>query len=69
MVTPELLVLWDVDHTRRHAGGLSRHLYGLVFAGLFGCELPQVAPWRYARTRAVILETLTIRSAGAITRS
>ena len=32
----ELLVLWDVDHTLLNAGGLSSHLYGLVFAELFG---------------------------------
>ena len=25
------LVLWDIDHTLINAGGLSHHLYGVVF--------------------------------------
>jgi phosphoglycolate phosphatase len=60
MVTRELLVLWDVDHTLINAGGLSTHLYGLVFAELFGRELPQVAPMAGRTDRAIIVETLTI---------
>jgi phosphoglycolate phosphatase-like HAD superfamily hydrolase len=60
MVSPELLVLWDVDHTLLNAGGLSSHLYGVVFAGLFGRELPQVAPMAGRTDRAIIVETLTM---------
>jgi phosphoglycolate phosphatase len=60
MVTRELLVLWDVDHTLINAGGLSAHLYGLVFAELFGRELPQVAPMAGRTDRAIIVETLTM---------
>jgi len=60
MLTPELLVLWDVDHTLLNAGGLSTHLYGVVFAELFGRELPQVAPMAGRTDRAIIVETLTI---------
>ena len=60
MVSRELLVLWDVDHTLVNAGGLSTHLYGLVFAELFGRELPQVAPMAGRTDRAIIVETLTL---------
>jgi phosphoglycolate phosphatase-like HAD superfamily hydrolase len=56
----ELLVLWDVDHTLVNAGGLSAHLYGLVFAELFGRELSQVAPMAGRTDRAIIVETLTL---------
>ena len=56
----ERLVLWDVDHTLLNAGGLSSHLYGLVFAELFGRPLPQVAPMAGRTDRAIIVETLTM---------
>jgi phosphoglycolate phosphatase len=52
------LVLWDIDNTLIDAGGLSHHLYGAVFAGLFGRELPEVAPMAGRTDRAIILETL-----------
>ena len=55
----ERLVLWDVDHTLINAGGLSTHLYRLVFAELFGRELPRVAPMAGRTDRAIIVETLT----------
>jgi phosphoglycolate phosphatase len=54
------LVLWDVDHTLIDAGGLSSHLYGLVFTGLFGRELSAVAPMAGRTDRAIILETLAL---------
>jgi phosphoglycolate phosphatase-like HAD superfamily hydrolase len=58
---PELLVLWDVDHTLLNAGrGLSGQLYELVFADLFGRELAQVAPMAGRTDRAIIAETLTM---------
>jgi phosphoglycolate phosphatase-like HAD superfamily hydrolase len=60
MVSPELLVLWDVDHTLLNAGGLSSHLYGVVFAELFGRQLPQVAPMAGRTDRAIIVETLAM---------
>ncbi|HEY2521770.1 MAG TPA: HAD hydrolase-like protein [Streptosporangiaceae bacterium] len=56
----ELLVLWDVDHTLLNAGGLSSHLYGMVFAELFGRSLPRVAPMAGRTDRAIIVETLTM---------
>jgi phosphoglycolate phosphatase len=56
----ELLVLWDVDHTLIDAGGLSSHLYGMVFAELFGREPPRVAPMAGRTDRAIIVETLTL---------
>jgi phosphoglycolate phosphatase-like HAD superfamily hydrolase len=60
MALPELLLLWDVDHTLLDAGrGLSGQLYGLVFADLFGRELAQVAPMAGRTDRAIIAETLT----------
>jgi phosphoglycolate phosphatase len=52
------LVLWDVDHTLIDSGGLSSHLYGLVFSALFGRELPAVAPMAGRTDRAIITETL-----------
>ena len=58
MVAGEVLVLWDVDHTLISAGGLSTHLYGVVFAELFGRELPRVAPMAGRTDRAIIVETL-----------
>jgi phosphoglycolate phosphatase-like HAD superfamily hydrolase len=56
------LVLWDVDGTLIDAGGLSRGMYGVVFAGLFGRELPAVAPMAGRTDRAIITDTL--RGAG-----
>ena len=56
----KLLVLWDVDHTLIDAGGLSSHLYGMVFAELFGRELPRVAPMAGRTDRAIIVETLIL---------
>jgi phosphoglycolate phosphatase len=53
------LVLWDIDHTLIDGGGLSRQLYGAVFAELFGRELPEVAPMAGRTDRAIILDTLT----------
>jgi phosphoglycolate phosphatase len=60
MAAGELLVLWDVDNTLVNAGGLSTHLYGVVFAGLFGRGLPAVAPMAGRTDRAIIVETLTM---------
>jgi phosphoglycolate phosphatase-like HAD superfamily hydrolase len=54
------LVLWDVDHTLIDAGGLSQHLYGMVFAGLFGRELPAVAPMAGRTDLAIITDTLAL---------
>jgi phosphoglycolate phosphatase-like HAD superfamily hydrolase len=56
------LVLWDIDYTLINAGGLSRDLYGVVFAELFGRELPRVAPMAGRTDRAIIMDTL--RGAG-----
>jgi phosphoglycolate phosphatase len=56
---PGHLVLWDVDHTLIDAGGGSQQLYGVVFAELFGRELPAVAPMAGRTDRAIIAETLT----------
>ena len=53
------LVLWDVDHTLVNAGGLSPHLYVLVFAELFGRKLEEVAPMAGRTDRAIILDTLS----------
>lgn len=53
------LVLWDIDSTLIDGGGLSRQLYGTVFAELFGRELAAVAPMAGRTDRAIILDTLT----------
>ena len=60
MAVRELLILWDVDHTLVNAGGLSMHLYGVVFGELFGRELEAVAPMAGRTDRAIILDTLTM---------
>lgn len=60
VAAPELLILWDIDHTLVDAGGLSTHLYGLVFAELFGRELARAAPMAGRTDRAIIVETLTM---------
>jgi phosphoglycolate phosphatase len=60
MAAGELLVLWDVDNTLVNAGGLSTHLYGVVFAELFGRDLPAVAPMAGRTDRAIIVETLAM---------
>jgi phosphoglycolate phosphatase-like HAD superfamily hydrolase len=52
------LVLWDIDYTLINAGGLSRHLYSVVFADLFGRTLPAVAPMAGRTDRAIIIDTL-----------
>ena len=57
-------MLWDIDYTLIDAGGLSRDLYGLVFAGLFGRELPAVAPMAGRTDRAIILDTLAAAGIG-----
>jgi phosphoglycolate phosphatase len=64
MIACELLVLWDVDHTLVDGGGLSTHLYRLVFTELFGRELPEVAPMAGRTDRAIILETLAMAGIG-----
>jgi phosphoglycolate phosphatase len=58
------LVLWDIDYTLVDAGGLSQHLYGTVFAGLFGRELAAVASMAGRTDRAIILDTLTRAGVG-----
>jgi phosphoglycolate phosphatase-like HAD superfamily hydrolase len=58
------LVLWDIDHTLINAGGLSHHLYGVVFAELFGRELAAVAPMAGRTDRAIILDTLSRAGVG-----
>jgi len=54
------LVLWDVDYTLINAGGVGKHLYGLVFRDLFGRDLPGIAPVAGRTDRAIILETLAL---------
>src|SRR3989442_10799923 len=54
------LVLWDVDHTLINAGGLSAHLYGVVFLQLFRRELGRPAPMAGRTDRAIILDTPTL---------
>jgi phosphoglycolate phosphatase len=53
-----LLVLWDVDFTLVNAGGIGEHLYRMVFRGMFGRELPEMAPMAGRTDRAIILDTL-----------
>jgi phosphoglycolate phosphatase len=56
----DLLVLWDVDYTLLNAGGLGTRLYEMVFAELFGRELPVTAPKAGRTDRAIIGDTLTL---------
>lgn len=54
----DLLVLWDVDGTLLHAGGVGGDLYETVFAQLFGCSMEARPPMAGRTDRAIILETL-----------
>jgi phosphoglycolate phosphatase len=56
----DLLVLWDVDYTLLSADGLGTRLYEIVFRGMFGYELPAVAPKAGRTDRAIITDTLTL---------
>ena len=53
-------MLWDVDYTLLHAGGLGTRLYEVVFREMFGRELPAVAPKAGRTDRAIILDTLAM---------
>ncbi len=57
------LVLWDVDHTLVHTPKVGVHLYQLVFAELYGVELPDTAARANmaGRTdRAIVLDVLEL---------
>src|ERR1700753_2399067 len=56
----ERLGLGGGEHKLLQRRGLSSHVYGLVFAELFGRDLPQVAPMAGRTDRAIIVETLTM---------
>jgi phosphoglycolate phosphatase len=56
----DLLVLWDVDYTLVGADGLGTRLYEVVFRGMFGRELTQVAPKAGRTDRAIIGDTLAL---------
>jgi phosphoglycolate phosphatase-like HAD superfamily hydrolase len=56
----DVLVLWDIDGTLLHAGGVGRDLYNVVFLQLFGRSLSAYAPMAGRTDRAIILETLTL---------
>ncbi len=56
----DLLVLWDVDYTLLNASGLGTRLYEVVFAELFGRELPATAPKAGRTDRAIVGDTLTL---------
>lgn len=57
------LVLWDVDHTLVHTPRVGVYLYQLVFAELYGVELPDLAASANmaGRTdRAIVLDVLEL---------
>ena len=56
----DLLVLWDVDYTLVNAAGLGTRMYEAVFKGMFGRELPAVAPKAGRTDRAILLDTLAL---------
>ncbi len=53
-------MLWDVDYTLVHAGGLGTQLYEDVFRELFGRDLAAVAPKAGRTDRAITLDTLEL---------
>ncbi len=54
-------MLWDVDYTLLAADGVGRHLYELVFAELFGAQLPTTPVAMAGRTdSAIALDVLTL---------
>ena len=53
-------MLWDVDGTLLHAGGVGTDLYNVVFLQLFGRSLEAFAPMAGRTDRAIILETLEL---------
>jgi phosphoglycolate phosphatase len=56
----DLLVLWDVDYTLVNADGLGTRMYEAVFKGMFGRDLPAVAPKAGRTDRAILLDTLAL---------
>jgi phosphoglycolate phosphatase-like HAD superfamily hydrolase len=52
------LVLWDIDHTLIDGGGLSREIYGAVFAQVVGRPPERIADMAGRTDRAIITETL-----------
>ena len=53
-------MLWDVDGTLLHAGGVGTDLYNVVFLQLFGRTLEAYAPMAGRTDRAIILQTLEL---------
>jgi phosphoglycolate phosphatase len=56
----DVLVLWDIDGTLLHSGGVGHDLYNAVFLDLFGRSLSAFAPMAGRTDRAIILETLSM---------
>lgn len=54
---PEMLVLWDIDHTLIENGGVSKATYASAFELLTGIA-PQVRPTTHGRTDFLILREL-----------
>jgi phosphoglycolate phosphatase len=54
-----LLVLWDVDYTLIESGRVGQMLYQMVFAEMFGRELPQPGSMAGRTDSAIALEVLT----------
>ncbi|MBD2899865.1 Phosphoglycolate phosphatase [Actinomadura sp. RB99] len=52
------LVLWDIDHTLLHAGGLSADIYAEVFHRVVGRPAEHVAPMAGRTDRAITTDTL-----------
>jgi phosphoglycolate phosphatase-like HAD superfamily hydrolase len=53
-----ILVLWDVDYTLIEPGRLGRMLYEMVFADLYGRDLPQPGTMAGRTDSAIALEVL-----------
>jgi phosphoglycolate phosphatase-like HAD superfamily hydrolase len=59
------LVLWDIDHTLIHGGGLSSRLYAVAFAKVTGLDLERPADMAGRTERAIAAETLTMHGLSA----
>lgn len=66
VTVPEILVLWDVDHTLIENGGVSKETYALAFQLLVG-KLPLVRPETDGRTDILIMQELFIQNSLSLT--
>ena len=60
MISPRLLVLWDIDHTLIEAWGSGRKAYERAFAATFGRELEMLAGMQGRTELGIASETIAL---------